>query len=770
MRIRSLYVWIPIVMFFVASSCSNTKYLKEGENLYVKGRVELKPDTSFPEKYIEPLESNLESYLRPQPNSSILGLRPKLYFYNLAGDSTTTEKGIKGWLKYKVGEPPVLLSDVNRPHNEDLLRNRLENLGFFNAEVSSDTTIKNRKATVSYFATPHDNYKIKDVVFELDSTDFGKIIHETKDGSLLKPGNPYNFDVIVNERTRIDNELKARGYYYFNPDYLLVEVDSTVGDHQVDLFVTVKPEAPDQGLHPYYINNIYIFPDYNLQQGTYQLGIPSDSTRYGDYYIIDPFKTYRRRAIARPMSFQKGDLYTRAKHTRTISQLVGLGTFKFVKNNFVPVDSADSNLLDVYYYLTPQPTKSMHFEILGKTASVYNGSEATLSWQHRSAFKGAELFRLSVFGGYELQTGGNVNLNSSFYRYGAEASLTFPQIIAPFKWTPTKRFVPHTTIRTGYEFLNRRNAYRLNSMTFGFGYSWRESSQKEHELDLLEVAYVRSSNITPEYELELQRNPNLRHAIDKQFIIGPNYVFTYTNTMEQNRKNTMYFRGGLDLSGNIIGLIKGANYDEGDTYSFLNAPISQYIKTDLDFRNYTKLGSKSEIAARAMLGFGYAYGNSNQMPYIKQFFSGGPNGIRAFRARALGPGSYEPEPFGEYNFIPDMTGDIKMEVNLEYRRKLVSIIHGAAFVDAGNIWLLNEDENKPGAAISKDFLKEMAVGAGLGLRFDLTFLVLRTDIAIPIRIPYLPKGERWVIDRIDFGDKQWRKDNIIFNLAIGYPF
>lgn len=750
------------------SSCSNIKYLKEGEILYVKGKVELQPDTSFPKKYIKPLEENLEGYLRPQPNSSFLGLRPKLFFYNIAGDSVS-EKGLKGWLKYKLGEPPVLLSDVNRPYNEDLLRNRLENFGFFNAEVRSDTTIKNKKATVTYFAKPNTNYKIKEVFFELDSTDFGKIIAGSKEKSLLQPGNPYNLDVIISERNRIDNELKEQGYYYFNPDHLLVQVDSTIGNHEVNLYVTVKDEAPDMALHPYYINNIYIFPDYSLQQGDYQLGNPTDST-YRGYHIIDPEHTYRKRAIIRPMSFNKGDLYSRTQHTRSISQLIGMGTFKFVKNNFIPVDSANSNLLDVYYYLTPQPVKSIHFEILGKTASVYNGSDVSVSWLHRNAFKGAEQLRLSVFGGYEFQTGGNVNLNSSFYRYGAEASITFPQIVSPFNWSPTKRFVPHTTIKTRYELLNRTNAYNLNSMTFNFSYAWRESIRKEHALDLLEVAYVRSGGISDEYQLELDQNPNLRHAIEKQFIIGPNYVFTFTNTMEQQRKNTMYLRAGLDLSGNILGLINGANYKEGKVYNFLNAPIAQYVRTEADFRNYTKVGMSSEIAARAMVGFGYAYGNSRAMPYIKQFYVGGPNSLRAFRARTVGPGSYQAESIGEENFIPDMTGDIKIELNAEYRKKLVSIVHGAAFVDVGNIWLVNEDENKPGAKFSKNFLSEMAVGAGVGLRFDLTFLVLRTDLAIPLRIPYLPKGDRWVMDKIDLGDKEWRKNNLIFNLAIGYPF
>lgn len=766
----NIYIYILSVagMLLLFASCSNTKYLPQGESLYVKGEVKLESDSTFPKKYIKPLEENLEKNLRPRPNSSILGLRPKLWFYNIARDAKS-EKGIKGWLKYKVGEAPVLLSDVNREYNENLLENRLENLGFFQADVTSDTTIKRRRATVTYFATPNSNYKINEVNFDFDSANaIGRVVMETKDRSLLQESRPYNLDVIKSERERIDNELKEEGFYYSDPDNFIVQVDSTIGDHRVNMYVKLKDATPPQSREQFHINNIYIYPDYNLSQGDYPLGNRDTSDFYKGYYIVDPDHTYRKFALARLMFFEKGDLYNRKKHNLAISQLVGLRTFKFVKNNFVPVDTG-KNLLDVYYYLTPLPKKAVRLEVIGKTASVYNGSEVNLSWTHRNAFKGAENLRISVFGGYEFQTGGNIDLNSSFYRYGANARLSFPRLIAPFDWTSTRQFVPHTNISLGYEFMNRRKAYRLNSLSSSFGYDWKESAQKQHELNLLEIGLVRPGAINPDYEQQIENNPQLKHAIERQFTFGPNYYFTFTNTMDTYRKNTQYFRGGIDLSGNIYGLIKGANYNEGKIYRLLNTDFSQYIKVEADFRNYTKIGQKSQIAARAMMGYGYAYGNSNQLPYVKQFYTGGPNSLRAFRAREIGPGSYNPHT-GSGLYIPDMTGDIKIEANIEYRPRLFSIVEGALFADAGNIWLLHEDPSKPGSKFSKDFFQEMAIGAGLGLRFDLSFLVLRTDLAIPLRIPYLPKGERWVLNKIDFGSSEWRRDNLIFNLAIGYPF
>src|SRR5690606_16688637 len=246
------------------ASCSNIKYLPEGENLYVKGKVEIDTDT-IPERYIEPLSTNLEELLRHKPNKKLLGMRPQLYIYNIAGEPEK-DKGLRHWLRTKVGEPPVLLSDVNREYNENLLRNRLENLGFFQAEVSSDTTIDNRKATVTYTASPHIIYRINSVTFEVDSSELGRAIKATQPASLLQVGRPYNLDNIIAERERIDNELKNQGYYYFSPDHLIVEVDSVGGDHQVDLYLKVKDEAPQRAKRPYTINDIFIYPNYRLDR------------------------------------------------------------------------------------------------------------------------------------------------------------------------------------------------------------------------------------------------------------------------------------------------------------------------------------------------------------------------------------------------------------------------------------------------------------------------------------------------------------------------
>jgi outer membrane protein assembly factor BamA len=328
----------------------------------------------------------------------------------------------------------------------------------------------------------------------------------------------------------------------------------------------------------------------------------------------------------------------------------------------------------------------------------------------------------------------------------------------------------------GYDFLKRQNSYNLYSFRISAGYLWKENIWKEHDFNPIDINYVQPTNVTPLYRSLAETDATLNKAIEKQFTIGSNYRFTYTNTTNTQKVNTFYFHGGIDLSGNIPGLISGANIREKEAQTLFGAAYSQYIRLETDYRYYVKVGPHSKIAARVFGGFGYAYGNSLNLPFVKQYFIGGTNSIRAFRARSIGPGTYyaPDDPGASSGFTADQSGDIKFEFNLEYRPRLSGIVHGALFLDGGNIWLLNDDldpnARKPGSLFSSSFLKELALGTGIGLRFDFSFLILRTDLAIPIRKPWLPAGEQWVLDELDFGNPIWRRENLIFNLAIGYPF
>lgn len=735
--------------------------------LYTGAEVKIENDT-ISKKEKNELQTALEENLVPKPNSTILGLRPKLYFYNIAKEPKK-DKGFNYWLKYKVGEKPVLLGDVDREFNKDIIQNYSENKGYFNAKATYDTISKNKKAQVIYTVRPGARYLISNVKFQQDSTLVNREIQTLTNKTILKAGQPFDLDVIKNERERIDNGLKERGFYYFSGDNIIVQADSTVSKtHKVELNVKLKEDTPDLATEQFSINNVIVFPTYNIQdvkKGKYSVPMNPDSLSkyaYDDIYVIDPQHKFKPKIFDRALYFKKGDLYNRSNHNLTLNRLISLGVFKFVKNEFVVSDSLNHKF-DAYYLLTPRQIQSLRLEALGRTNSAnYAGSELNLNWTHRNFFKGAEQFKAAVYGAFDVQMGGQENAKNIF-RAGANVQLSIPRIVAPFRFNSSSAF----NITLGYELLNRTEFYKLNNFNASFGYVWKENARKEHDLKVIDITLVSPANVTQAF-WDQATTPAARRVVAEQLIFGPTYTYTYTNTMLP-KTNTIYYKGTLDLAGNITGLVTGANVKKDKQKDIFGIPFSQYAKIENDFRFYHKFTEKSSFASRFIGGIAYPYGNSEFVPFSKQFFSGGSNSIRAFRARTLGPGSFDPRtiPLGT---LLDQSGDIKLELNAEYRANLYKFLNVAAFVDAGNIWLLNEDTSRPGAKFSKDFASEIAVGAGVGLRLDFSILVLRLDLAMPLRVPYYEKGDRWAFDRINFGDPSWRKDNLVLNIAIGYPF
>jgi len=760
-------------------SCSNTKFLKEGQMLYTGAEVKIENDT-LPKKKKNELKAALEENLTPKPNSSFLGLRPKLYAYN-ATKEPKKEKGLRYWLKYKFGEEPVLLGDVDREFNKDIIVNYSENKGYFNAKAKYDTVSKNKKAQVIYTLNPGAQYLISNVNFVEDSTLINREIQSFKDKTLLKAGNPFDLDVIKAERQRIDDGLKDKGFYYFNPDNIIVQADSTVSkNHKVEMIVKLKDNTPKLATEQFTIDKVVVFPNYNLRdakKGLYNIPMNPDSLKgyeYNDIYVVDPKKKFKPRMFDRALYFDKGDIYNRKDHNLSLNRLISLGVFKFVKNEFVVSDSLNHKF-DAYYVLTPRELQSLRLEALGRTNSAnYAGSELNLNWTQRNFFRGAEQFKASVYGAFDVQIGGPADAENIF-RAGANAQLSIPRIVAPFQFNSSSAFVPRTNIQIGYEFQNRTTLYTLNTFNASFGYQWKENVRKEHELKLIDVSYIDPANETPKFLALKEGNPYLQRITQQQLIFGPTYSYTYSTTMLP-RKNTFYYKGMLDLAGNITGLVTGANVKDGKEKKIFGVPFSQYAKIENDVRFYHKFTEKTSFTSRFIAGVAVPYGNSEHIPFSRQFFVGGSNSIRAFRARTLGPGSYDPRGEDNTRAVFDQAGDVKLELNAEYRANLYKFLNVAAFVDAGNIWLINDeiDENgintRPGGKFSKDFLSEVAVGAGVGLRLDFSILILRLDLAMPLRVPYYEKGERWAFDRINFGDSSWRRDNLILNIAIGYPF
>jgi outer membrane protein insertion porin family len=758
---------VPIVMamiIIIGVGCNATKKVPAGDALYTGATVKIE-DNEVDRNKKKQLESDLRGLTRPKPNSRILGIPFKLFLYNLGSDSSKLGRFIR-----KFGEPPVLLSDVNLERNGQILTNYLENRGFFHAKTAGDTTMKNKKASAQYSVTTKTQYTIKDIVFVQDTSSVLQMaINETQDKTLLKPGQPFDLNLIKAERTRIDAILKERGFYYFSPDYVIVNVDSTVGDSKVNMYVSVKPSTPTLARQPYTINDVYIFANYRLNTANTDT-LKNMAQLYRGYHVVDRRKRFKPRVFDQTMLFKPGELYNRRDHNLSLNRLINLGVFKFVKNRFEPVDSPGVHKLDAFYYLTPLPKKSIRFEVGGNTKSNnMTGSNVTVSWRNRNTFREAELLTVNANFGTEVQYSGTYR-GFNTYRLGAEAIFSIPRFSIPWiRFNTTNAYVPRTNIEIGYEALNRVKLYTLNSFRGNFGWTWKPSVRKEHVFYLASINYVQPFNVTKRYQDSARNDVTLRNAIDTQFIFGSNYSFTYDQRIDQPNQTGLYFNGIIDLSGNLAGAFVKANNVTGKKEIF-RAAFDQYAKIELDTRYNLKVANKTILANRVITGYGRPYGNSRQIPFIKQFFIGGNNSIRAFRSRAVGPGRYNRGEFKPGAFLADQAGDIKLEFNTELRKKFTNIIEGAVFVDAGNIWLYNDDPARPGAKFTKDWSKELAVGTGLGVRLDLTILLLRVDFGIPLRKPFLPEGQRWVIKDIDFSSKEWRKENIILNLAIGYPF
>lgn len=765
--------FVLILTCLALGSCSNLKYLKPGQVLYTGAEVKINVDSSKRIADQKAVKQSLEEKTRPRPNKKFLGLRPKLYIYNLAGEPTKP-KGIRHWLRTKVGEPPVLLSQVNLKYNNDVLKSYLISQGYLQADVVGETVVKNKKGKAVYTATTGARYKISSVTFPPDTGDLTRIINKYKENTLLKVGNFYDLDTYKNERIRIDNDLKENGYFYFNPDYLILQVDSTIGKNLVTINVNIKKIAPDAGLKPYTMKNVNIYPSYSLRRDSILRRLTP--TLYNDFNIYDDRNTFKPRVFDRLVFFKKGELYNRKDHNQSLNRMVNIGAFQDVRVEFLPVDSFKNNQLDLNIYLTPLKKNSLTFSVTGTSKSNnFVGSEIKLTQTTRNLFRGAEQLDVSVSGGFETQVKGTSQGKNS-YSFTADAKLTWPRFIIPFfDFTSTTAFIPKTVVSGSYQLLNRGSLYSLHAFKGEFGYNFKESIYKEHVFNPISVSYVRPGFPTDSIRDSLFRtNPLLRTSLDRQFIIGSNYNFTYTNQMETQRRNNTYFNGSIETGGNVWGLF--VKKDATGQRSIFNVPISQFIRLEADLRNYHKVNRNLTWANRLNLGYGYAYGNSTSLPFIRQFFAGGSSDIRAFPARELGPGTFKVADSIQF---ADQGGDIKIMLNSELRFKIVSILYGAVFADAGNVWLRKEDKGdptkpgtgKPGSGFKlSNALSEMAVGTGAGLRVDASIFVIRLDAAFPIRKPYLPKGQRWVIDQIDFGSKAWRKENLILNIGIGYPF
>ena len=764
MRRFLTYLLTGFFIYTILTGCGSTRALPENEKLYTGASVSVEGE-GLTAKQKKVLRNDLTALTRPRPNTRFLGLPLKLNIYSMFRNK---QKGLFKNIRDKFGEPPVLFSEFDLTKNNQVLQSYLENKGFFDAKVTGDTTIKGRKASASFIAKTGTQYTINTVQYPKDSSELSLAIAALQPTTLLVAGKPFDLDVITAERIRIDAGLKENGFYFFSPEYLLVQVDSSIGNYKVDMRVSVKDNIADKAKNVYRINNVYIYSSYSLNTAGQDTSMV-DMEFYNGFYIVDRRKTFKPKLLEESMQFRKDEVYNRTDHNQTLRRLTNLSIFKFVKNRFEET-TADSPKLDVYYYLTPLASKTLSGEatVISRSNNL-NGTQLSLNWRHRNLFRNGSQLNISGYIGSDIQFSGALK-GYNTYRYGAQVEYAIPRFVLPYRTLAHRgAFAPRTHIRFGYDILNRRELYTLNSYNFEYGYTWKENQQTNHEFFPISITYVQPLDVTTAYKILEATTPGLERAIEPQFILGANYQYTYNGLAGSIPKtNSFYFNGLVGLSGNIAGLLMGANVKKGDTAKIANTPFSQYIKLESDFRYYRKIGLNSTWANRIILGVGIPYGNSVQLPYVKQYFVGGNNSLRGFRSRSVGPGVYF--PLNASQFIPDQTGDIKLEMNTEFRPRIAGPLYGAIFLEAGNIWLWNDSTytEKPGAKFNSKFLSQLAVDAGIGIRLDLNVFVVRLDIGFPLRKPW--EKNPWVIDRIDFNSGTWKRENIVYNLAIGYPF
>ncbi|WKV13202.1 BamA/TamA family outer membrane protein [Marivirga harenae] len=770
-RVRKYFLNIAVLGLALVAfySCQTFKYLQEGERLYSGGELKVREVENA--RYKKEILKDLEEVNNPKPNEKIAGIRLGLWAYQKVENN---KAGFYAkWVNKKIGEKPVLLGKVNTNNVQKLMKNRMENLGYFNSKI--EYQIKENKNTgfIAYEITPRARIHIQAVEF--------KKIGEHKVDSLIQnyldrenpieSGAPFSLEKLKETRIEIADYLKRNGYYYFTSNNLIFEADTlnTESSNEAILELSVKDKVSELALVPFEIKNIKVYPKYSLN--TSEEGMGSDTTVINGVEFIQPEIFFRPDRLYPYLFFREGDYYDPENEKWTNKRLNSLKTYRFINIRYQEDSTIENNTgkLNANIYLSPLSKRSFRSELQAVSKSNnFAGPNLNFEYLNRNLFKGGEALRITTKVGYEAQlTGGDVNTGLNSFETGVLGELIVPRMISPFPIAGKFRYsVPKTKFKLSYDLLNRSQWFNLNSFLAVYGFEWNPNIFVTHSLNPISINYINLGNESEAFEELLESNPFLARSFEQQFIPGLNYSFQWSQLVRNIKRNRFYFAFSADFSGNALALAQNVGGVTGDNKKFWGQSYAQFSRFDFDIRNYQSIGTESRFVSRAFVGIGLPYGNSVSLPYSKQYFSGGPNSVRAFRIRSLGPGAYQPDDRTSGSSFFDQAGDIKIEANLEYRFPLVSYLKGAVFTDAGNVWLKNEDGRN--GQFTSNWMNEMAIGSGIGLRLDIEFFVIRLDVATPIRKPG-PDGFQWQ-DRFELGNKAWREENINWNFGIGYPF
>lgn len=729
-----------------------------------------------------------------QPNKKFLGLwKFKLWAYQRPENGKG--RSSKYWMREKFGEAPVYHDAQSTQNSLQQMRIYLNKTGHFNSKVWDEQKLKNNKLNITYHLEPSYPYYIRKYSHRLTDSLLANNIRRLSKTSLIKEGNIYNAFIIDDERDRIADSLKNVGYFNFNKEYIYFEIDSSLNTQKLDITLVIKDQKARSLINPdsivetpheqFHLNKIYVNSNYDLINPTNQtfdtleINIQSDTnyTAQNTYYFLyqDELKI-KPKIITQSLLFNSGDLFSLDAVKKTYRRLADLRIYKYSNIQFTVVPDSlnfsNKNLLDCRVNLARSKVQSYTIEAEATNSGGDLGLGGNLVYANKNIFRGAELFQIKLKGALEIQKqiSSVTSTNDKFLFFntletGAEMSLSIPKFLIPISLESfPKDFNPKTTISTGINY-QQRPKYRRYITNISFGYNWSQNEKIHHLFSPIEVNSVKVYP-TPEFKalLEEQTNVRLKNQYTDHLISALKYSFIYNDQDINKLKDFIYFRGNFETSGFLLKgfsmLAGSAENDEGFNTLF-NIRYAQYVRTDFDFRYYSVISKEQRIVWRSMIGIGVPYGNSDDLPFEKGFYAGGANGMRGWRIRSLGPGS---SSTNEATDQIDRIGDIQMEANIEYRFPIYSFVKGAIYIDAGNVWLLKENDFFPGGNFKlKNFVSEIALDTGFGLRFDFNFFIFRLDAAIRLRDPANAMDSRWVTLKNGF-------DKLALNFGIGYPF
>ena len=741
---------ILIIISSLLFSCSINRHLENDTYILKKNTVILENNTN---NKLNITKNEINDIIKQKPNKKITGLIPfHLWIYTLS--NPIKNNWINNYLR-KIGEAPVVLEEKLTEKSKLQIKSYFENNGYFSSTIKDTVIYKKNKAYVNYNIKTGNLYFIKSINYlETDNSNIKNLINLNAQHSKLKSGDVFKYTSLNNERIRIESLLQNNGYYKFSKKQIYVNADST-DNNFVDINFFLD-ETTDSSIYKQFnINQIFIKINNEKEN--------LDTILYDNYYFINTKNTkLKLNTIADLITIKQNSTYAKIDTENTYRNLSNLSFFKKINIEFI--EATLDATLDCYISVEI-PTK-MYYSIEAEAKRSTDEGDIAISsyvqFGNNNVFKGAENLngKIRVSLGNRQTSSENNNRIFNTREVSYEIGLKKPKLIVPKKINNLLKnsFQMNTNLMFS---VTQRERPDFSSQTIAnkLGYSWRTKDYSQHQFNLIELIFADIEQNTFITEL-IKENIYLKEQFEDKFIPSSNYTFILNNKIFNRVKNYTFLKTKIETSGNLfqlLGTIGSFNKDDNNNYILFNNPFSQYVKIDFDIRRYLTGFKENTLVFRGFMGTGYAYGNSEKLPIQKQFFSGGVNSIRAWEAFSLGPGSSRDTIGNNY-----ATGDVKLEFNIEYRFTFFNSLKSAIFIDAGNIWTIKDDQNDGSVFKIENFISELALGFGFGIRYDFDFFIIRLDMARPLRDPSYPKGDRWIENTLN---KKFR-----YNLAIGYPF